>query len=367
MLRQHRRRGAIDEPITVMTRTPTSRSADPAPDASASQRPQRPVVTVAVPMRNEAGYIDRCLASFAAQTWPYELLDVLVIDAGSTDGSREFVDEFAKDHAWVRVVDNPVGSAAAAFNIGMHQANGDTVCLFSSHGVADPRYCEAGVTALLESGASGVGGQYHHVGEDPRSMAIGLAMVSPVGMASPHRFASERKDVDTISHPMYWRDAMLSIGDFDERLARNSDYEFNHRMTEAGHRLIFDPTVESIYRPRPNLAALSRQFWHYGRWKARVAEAHPSSIRGRHLVAPAAVTGAALSPALVASGRMGRLSVAAAALGYLGVIGFGVRHARPTEHGADPLVLAAAFPTMHASWGAGFVATVLQRLFGRST
>ena len=61
-------------------------------------------------------------------------------------------------------------------------------------------------------------------------MAIGLAMVSPVGMASPHRFATERVDVDTISHPMYWRDAMLDVGDFDESLARNSDYEFNHRM-----------------------------------------------------------------------------------------------------------------------------------------
>ena len=326
-------------------------------------RPVDPVVSIAIPMLNESGYITDCLDSFKAQDYPLSRLDVMVIDGGSDDGCRLVVDAYARDNPWVRVVENPIGSASAAFNVGMDRAAGEVVCLFSSHGVADADYVSTSVAALHRSGAAGVGGRYRHEGLDPTSRAIGAAMVSPVGMASPHRFASEARDVDTISHPAYWRDMMREIGCFDESLDRNSDYEFNHRMRSAGHRLHFDPTIGSVYRPRPNLNALFRQFWFYGKWKARVAERHPSSVRPRHLVAPLAVLAAAATPfMLLARGprRLAGLGWSAYAL----VIGYGVRRADAKAGGASIPTLAAAFPVMHAAWGAGFIKSVLERVFG---
>ena len=313
-------------------------------------------------MLNELGHIETCLGSFASQTWPLELLDVMVIDGGSDDGSRDVVDSYASVNPWVRIVENPVGSAACAFNLGMTEARGEVVCLFSAHGVADPDYVRASVEALHRSGASGVGGGYRHEGTDAVSAAIGIAMISPVGMASPHRYASEPCDVDTISHPAYWRDAMLSVGRFDEALERNSDYEFNHRMREGGHRLRFDPSIGSVYRPRPGLRALARQFWHYGRWKARVMEQHPSSVRPRHLVPPLAVLGLATAPFLLIA-RPLRPIVALVLAAYGAVVGVGVGLARPRAHGASVRHLAAAFPVMHLAWGAGVVTAVLRRLF----
>ncbi len=116
----------------------------------------------------------------------------------------------------------------------------------------------------------------------------------------------------------------------------------------------------SIYRPRPSLSALGRQFWWYGRWKARVVERHPRSLKARHLVAPAATVGLALAPLLMrrTAGvggwsapppRPTRCSTVAA-----------VRRAEPTRHDADPMVLAACFPVMHLSWGAGFVTSLVE-------
>src|SRR5690606_17281753 len=53
--------------------------------------PERPLVSIAVPMLDELGEIEACLEGFAVQTYGADGLDVMVIDGGSTDGSREWV------------------------------------------------------------------------------------------------------------------------------------------------------------------------------------------------------------------------------------------------------------------------------------
>lgn len=318
-----------------------------------------PVVTVVVPMLDERGFIEPCLAGFARQDHPLDLLDVVVVDGGSTDGSRAYVDELARTVGWVRVIDNPKRRASAAFNAGVAAAKGSVVCLFSAHGVPDPSYVRRSVEVLDETGAAGVGGRYLHEGLDPTSNAVGLAMVSPFGMASPHRFASSRAEVDTISHPAYRKAALDEVGPFDESLMRNSDYELNHRLTAMGATLVFDPGVVSVYRPRGSLKALGRQFWWYGRWKERVVRRHPGSLKARHLVPPAAVLAASAAPILIAT-RRGRRAVAVGAGAYAALVGAAVVHARPREHGASVPTLAASFPVMHATWGSGFLLSILE-------
>lgn len=319
----------------------------------------QPRVSVVVPMLNEIDFIGACLEGFIKQTYPHELLDVIVIDGGSDDGSRELVADLAREHPWIRVVDNPARRASSAFNRGVESAYGEVVCLFSAHGVPDREYIRASVEVLDETDAVGVGGQYLHEGLDPVSSAVGAAMVSPFGMASPHRFASTQAEVDTISHPAYRRDALIACGPFDETLERNSDYELNHRLRRNGGVLVFDPRVISIYRPRPSLRALGRQFWWYGRWKVRVIERHPDSLRARHLVPPVAVAVSAAVPALLFSSR-GRRAVVAAGILYGAVITAAVVHSRPKDRGANPAVLAAALPVMHGAWGAGFLTSVIE-------
>lgn len=320
---------------------------------------ERPLVTVVVPMLNEMSAIQACLDRFASQTYGVENLDLVVVDGGSTDGSRELVEAYSEANPWCRVVDNPAKKAAAAFNVGVREAKGSVLCLFSSHGEPMPDYVEQSVRVLRESGAAGVGGQYHHVGNDPTSSAIGLAMVSPFGMASPHRTVVDRREVDTISHPAYDIDVMREVGPFDERLERNSDYEFNFRVREAGHVLVVDPAIESIYRPRPSLKALARQFWWYGRWKERVVRRHPGSMKLRHAVPPLAVCAAAVSP-LVATTPAGRRLVVGGAVAYGALVAVAVRKAEPADHRASARVLAACFPVMHGAWGAGFVTSVAE-------
>ncbi|MDQ1395920.1 MAG: hypothetical protein QOG64_1179 [Acidimicrobiaceae bacterium] len=317
-----------------------------------------PTVSVVIPMLNEKGFIEACLDSFDHQTYPHGLLDVVVVDGGSTDGSRAYVAAAARRHTWLRLVDNWQRRIPIGCNVGLAAARGSVVCFFSAHGLASPSYIERSVAVLLETGAAGVGGVYRHEGLGPASTAIGAAMSSPVGMASTHRFAAARREVDTASHPAYLTAAVRAAGGFDPALERNEDYELNWRIRAAGGRLVFDPSIVSTYRPRGSLADLARQFWWYGRWKAKVIAKHPGSVAIRHCVPPLAVAAAGTAPVLLGH-KGGRRAVILGAMSYGALIGIGWRRARKEHAGADPLVLAAAFPTMHAAWGAGFLTTVM--------
>ena len=313
-----------------------------------------PHVSVVIPMLNEHGYIEPCIRGFLDQSYPAELIEILVVDGGSTDGSRDDVDAIAVDHPQVRLIDNPRRVAAAAANIGIANAKGDVLCFLSAHGVPDPDYVATSVRLLLETGAVGVGGRYVHEGVDRSSRAIGLAMASRLGMASPHRSSSQRMDVDTISHPTFHKQPMIEAGGYDETLRSNEDYEFNYRLRLNGGRLVFCPEISSVYRPRRSLKALGRQFFAYGRGKASVMRRHPSSVRGRHLVPPAAFV-AAVATALALPTRTGRRVAVAAALGYAVVEVAALADARPQRHDASVGVFVAAFPVMHLTWGAGVV------------
>src|SRR5947209_19892859 len=92
----------------------------------APSSPARPDVSVIIPALNEERYIRAGVTSVAAQTWPVALLEAVVVDNGSTDGTREVVQTFmaGAPHLAVRVVDEPAHGVARAKNRGASVARG---------------------------------------------------------------------------------------------------------------------------------------------------------------------------------------------------------------------------------------------------
>ncbi|MCZ7630137.1 MAG: glycosyltransferase [Microthrixaceae bacterium] len=155
------------------------------PESGLGEATGPPLVSVIVPMLDEIDWIEACIESFRAQDHPLDRLEVVVVDGGSTDGSRELVEALAARYRWLRLVDNPDRLASAAFNRGIEAARGDVICIVGAHAEVGADFLSRSVGALSETGAGGVGGRLRHDGTDPRQQAIGLAMTSRFGMASP--------------------------------------------------------------------------------------------------------------------------------------------------------------------------------------
>jgi glycosyltransferase involved in cell wall biosynthesis len=297
-----------------------------------------PTVTVLIPTYQEEAAIEACLDAVAAQTYAH-VVEVLVVDGRSTDATREL----AGARPGVRVLDNPARMQAAALNVGLDAAVGEVVVRVDGHCRIAPDYVEACVSALERTGAAMVGGAMTPEASGPVQEGIAAAMASRVG-AGPARFhvGGAGGWVDTVYLGAYRLADARAVGGYATDVGVNEDAEFAHRMAEHGG-VWFEPAIRSTYEPRSSLKALARQFYRYGLSRAATAKRHPSSVRGRQLVAPGLVV------ALVALPKR-RWTLAAYAAG--------VAAAAVVEASGGPLVrlaYAASLPVMHLSWGLGFL------------
>src|SRR4051794_35106873 len=117
-------------------------------------------VTIVLPTLNERATMRDCLDSLLAQDWP-NVVEILVVDGGSTDGTRDLAADSGEP---VRVVDNPRVTAAAAMNIGLAEAKGDIVVRADAHTLYGRDYVRRCVEALVDTGADNVGGLMRPVG-----------------------------------------------------------------------------------------------------------------------------------------------------------------------------------------------------------
>ena len=326
-------------------------------------RTEPPFLSIVVPLRNEEKTLAECLAAIAAQQWPAERFEVLLVEGGSRDATRAVAEAWCARDGRFRLLDNPGGLVSRALNRGVAAARGGIVVRIDAHTLPDPDYLARSVAALAETGAWCVGGPMLARGTTPVGEAVALAMRHPFG-AGPARFryARRRERVDTVYLGAFPRQALERVGPFEERLVRNQDYEMNWRIRCAGGGVLVDPAIRSTYLTRATLAEVWRQYFDYGFWKRRMLRLHPRSVRPRQLVAPlfvlclllaAAASGAAaagwLAPALVwALPTLAGLYLAAALGVSLSLAARqGLRHLSRL-----PVVLA----TMHFAWGLGFLA-----------
>ncbi len=324
----------------------------------------RPVVSVVIPCRNEERYIGNCLDSILAGTYPRDRLEVLVVDGMSEDHTREVVAHYAARHHSVRMLDNPKRITPGALNIGVRESRGDVVMFMGAHATYSPTYISGIVTALLETGADNVGGLLVTLPADDTLLAraIAHAMSHPFGVGNSHfRIGTaERRWVDTVGFSSYRRDVFEQIGTFDEELVRNQDGEFNARLVKHGGRILLVPDVVAYYYARGTLRQVARMFFQYGYFKPLVAKKVGRVMTVRQLV-PALFllsllgTGTLsvwLAPAgILCAGIAGSYAAAVLACAAHAVRRLGVKGAA---------ALTAVFPTMHLSYGFGFLRRSLE-------
>ena len=314
-----------------------------APDASTW-----PAVDVVIPVRNEASHLRDAVGAVLSQDYPGELSVVLAV-APSTDGTEAVAEELTDGHR-VRAVANPAGSTPAGLNAAIGAGTAEIVVRVDGHAELSPGYIRQAVTTLRRTGAVNVGGIQRAVGTTPFERAVAAAMSARFGTGDAEfHYGGDEGPTDTVYLGVFDRKALEAIGLYDERLLRNEDYELNIRLRRAGGVVWFDPLLEVKYHPRGSLDNLARQYFGYGGWKRVVLSQHPGTLRWRQAVPPAATAALVLGSL---AGWWWRPALLAPA-GY--AVAVAVAAAATPVAPAGKVRLLAIYPTMHLSWGAGFL------------
>lgn len=333
---------------------PSSENAFPQPDYF-------PSVSVIIPCREEVRHIGRTLAAVVANDYPRERLEVLVVDGMSTDGTREVIEAFAREYPYVRLIDNPKKITPAALNLGIAQARGEVILRVDSHSLIPPHYISTLVTWQKRTGADNVGGVCVNLPGSDTAMAraIALAQSHPFGIGDAYFRLGTRvpRWVDTVPFGCFRREVFSRVGLFDEDHVRTEDDEFNLRLKKHGGRLLLVPGLQVQYYTRDTLAKIGRMYFQYGYFKALVARKLGAVLKTRHLVPAMFVSFLFISGLL----SLVRALWPLASLGLLGLYGLadlaGATHAawRARAGWAVGACLLLVFPTLHLSYGLGFL------------
>jgi succinoglycan biosynthesis protein ExoA len=313
-----------------------------------------PDVDVIVPVRDEAPHLRAAVDAVLGQDYPGTVRVTLAV-APSVDGTEDVARALAHDDSRVVVVDNPRGITPAALNVAIGAGSAPVIVRVDGHSELSPGYIRRAVETMQRTGAVNVGGLQVPTATTAFEEAVAAATTSLLGTGgASYRIGGHEGPVDTVYLGVFDRAALEAAGGFDERLIRNQDYELNIRLRKAGGIVWFDPELAVGYRPRGSWAALARQYWEYGRYKAAVMRLHPDSVRLRQVVPPIAVVavGAAL---LVAPRRPAALLVPA---GYATALAVAATRApRPARRA----LVAGTLACIHATWAAGLLTGLVLR------
>ncbi len=310
-------------------------------------------VSVIVPCRNEISNLPRTLAMLERQT--LQPNEVVFSDGMSTDGSREWLEEAAESRPWMVVVDNHEKRVPAALNVALSAATGEYIARMDTHAEYHDDYLEVIIRFLEDHpAAGGAAGAMETRGVTPWGRAIAATLKRRFGLGgASHRVGAPMQIVPHAFSPSYRRAALLDAGGWDERLSANEDFEADVRLRAAGWQLWLLPDTGSTWYVRETPAALIKQMWRYGYFKALTLRLHPASLQFRQLAPPALVATLALY-FITRSRVLGRLIAAYAVAASV----LGARAAR--DDGADPLRGAVAPPLIHLPWGAGLLAGLVR-------
>ena len=318
-----------------------------------------PTVSLIVPIFNEADFIEECIAGIQRQDYCPGKLEILLVDGGSTDGTREIIQKHIDAGMPLRLLDNPARVQPCGVNVGVREAAGEIIIRFDAHAAYPANYIRRCVEVLRDTGAHVAGGVVRSEPSGPGLIAGTIAACghSRFGLGGARfRVGGRAGLVDTVPYGAYRREVFERVGFLNERLIRAEDVEFNGRVRAAGMTIYFDPSITSTLYARPTVGSFLRQQYGNGYYHLLTLTLNPSGCSVRHFI-PFLFVAALLTCGL--AGFLWSMAwwIGGAVLGlYLTVALMASITASARQRWRYMLVLPWLFPPLHVAYGTATLA-----------
>lgn len=178
-----------------------------------------PLVSIVVPAFNAERFLSRTLASAQRQT--HNRLEIIIVDDGSTDGTRSIVESIAAQDDRVRIVSVKNGGVASARNVGIDEAKGEFIAFLDSDDLWHPEKIADQVAALTVRNTNGAVASYtlmRLIDVHDRFLHNGSGVGHSGYIFARHLFS---RPVGNGSSLFLFRERALSVGGFDTSWAAN--------------------------------------------------------------------------------------------------------------------------------------------------
>jgi glycosyltransferase involved in cell wall biosynthesis len=224
---------------------------------------EQPFISVVIPVWNSPDLLAKCLAAIAAQTYPRDRYEVLVVDNGSTDET----DAVARSFSFVTLLTEPIASSYRARNRGLQSARGDYVAFTDADCIPSPQWLAAAARAAHQNPQAAIlAGQIEMFRADA---ADNRACEKYESAFDFDQAAHASGGVCMTANWLSPRKTLLDFGGFRQDLKSGGDWDLCRRIRSAGEPIVYVPEMLVSHPARGSLAKLmaKRRRTMGGKWQ----------------------------------------------------------------------------------------------------
>lgn len=196
-----------------------------------------PLITLLIIVHNEENAIKRKIENSVNLDYPKDELEIIVVDDGSTDETRDIVKGY--ENVGVKLVEqNPRKGKASAINLGMAHANGEIVTITDGNSLLNEEALKKIVRHFSDPLVGGVGGRYEPKNIEGKDVGLGSIMYWKL-----ERFVREKESAIDSIIGMNGNIAAIRKGimhKIDENLLVE-DFDMTVSLRKEGFRVLYEP------------------------------------------------------------------------------------------------------------------------------
>lgn len=217
-----------------------------------------PFVSILIPVKDVARYIEKCLDAILNQDYPKDKYEILVLDNKSSDGTQEIVSQYGEP---VRLIQTGIDSPARKYNLVIDQTKGSILGLVDGDANVSKDWLKKVIAPLSDPRVAGATGLIlTHNKESLVARVIGYEL--------QYRYENLPRKIKRAAtmHTVYKKEVLVEVGRFNERLKTGYDCEIGHRITSAGFDIIFVKDALVYHNHRSTLGSYFQQQYEYGKF-----------------------------------------------------------------------------------------------------
>jgi len=227
------------------------------------------MISIIIPAYNSEKTIGDCLKVLSSQNYPKNKYEVIVVDDGSIDNTKNIVKKFRK----FKFIEQNHNGPAVARNLGAKKSKGEIILFTDSDCIPSKNWIRNMVKPFENKEIVGVQGTYKTYNK--KSL---IARFAGYEIEQRHEKLKKQKYIDFIGtfSAGYRRKIFSKFGGFDIifKMASGEDTELSFKLSNENFKMVFEPKAFVYHRHPDNLKKFLRQKFWRGYWRIPLYRKH---------------------------------------------------------------------------------------------